>query len=97
VEHEWQELYNHGIAFYLKKDYWGAEESFKRILVNNRKDADVYFQLGKLYMKKKDPKNAKKMLRKYLSFDVEGKWEQEAEGYLAELQSGEPLPLSPLL
>ncbi len=86
VENEWQELYDQGVSAYLKKDYDEAARMFRAIIGKNKRDADAYFQLGKIYYKKKDAKPAKKMLKKYLIFDVQGKWEGEANRYLEELQ-----------
>lgn len=86
IEDEWQELYDQGVAAYLKKDYDQAAQKFRSIIQKNRHDADAYFQLGKIYFKNNEVKPAKKMLKKYLVFDVKGKWEQEANDYLKKLQ-----------
>ena len=87
VEKEWQELYQQGVEAYLKKDYDKAIQSFKVIVVKNKKDSDAYFQLGKLYFKQGEMKNSKKMFKKYLLFDVKGKWELEATRYLEQIET----------
>ncbi|OED35184.1 hypothetical protein AB834_05050 [PVC group bacterium (ex Bugula neritina AB1)] len=87
VEQEWQAFYDQAVAAYLHKDYDEAIRLFRSIIGKNKKDADVYFQLGKIYYKTKNAALSKKMLKKYLQFDVQGKWEDEAKNYLQELQS----------
>ncbi len=87
VEKEWQSLYQEGVEAYLKKDFDKAIQSFKVIVIKNKKDADAHFQLGKLYFKQGEMKAAKKVPKKYLLFDVHGKWESEAQRYLDEIEA----------
>lgn len=86
VERNLDDVYREGLKFYLNKEFDQAANSFEYILQHNRRDADAYFQLGKVYFKMHRKRPAKKMFARYLLFDVRGKWQEEAAQFLDQLK-----------
>jgi outer membrane protein assembly factor BamD (BamD/ComL family) len=89
INEELNDIYTQGIAHYLKQDYDKAIEVFQSILKKNKKDTDALFQLAKSYLKQGNKKMAKKIFKKFNSFETYAKWKEEVKLLLEKLKKKE--------
>ncbi|MBU1078713.1 MAG: tetratricopeptide repeat protein [Spirochaetes bacterium] len=61
-------LFNLGWLYYNDKEYTSSEEYYKKSLEYEEKNADVYYWLGKVYLAKKNKKEAKNMFQEALKY-----------------------------
>ncbi len=77
INSDFNKKYIEGISLYLQGQYEKAITCFISILKKNKRDPDIYYYLSKIYLKKGDKKQSKKMCKKYFLFDVSNKWKRE--------------------
>lgn len=61
-------LYQLGISYYLKRDYWHAEASFRHI-IKYAPTSDAYFNLGAILIKEQKYEEAVRIFKKALDLD----------------------------
>ncbi|MDD5067247.1 MAG: tetratricopeptide repeat protein [bacterium] len=78
-------LYSLGWLCFEKGDYKSSLEYYKKVLVYDEKDADVYYWLGKVYQAVKNTAQARKMWEKVLEIDPH---HQNAKNKLKSIKRG---------
>lgn len=82
VKEDHKDNYIKAISYYLKGDFGNSINMFKFIFKKNSRDPDVIYQMAKSYMSGGDKNRAKKLAKRYLRFETQGKWAKEAKEIL---------------
>lgn len=80
-------FYERGIIHSLRGTSHSAQKEFENLLKINRRDADAYYQLAKIYEEKKLFRKALKVYRRCMKYDHEKKWEIDALERIKKLEN----------
>jgi tetratricopeptide (TPR) repeat protein len=79
-------FYERGRIHFLRGASHIAQKEFETLLKINRRDADAYYQLGRIYEQTGQKKKALKLYRRCLTYDRNKKWETEISPRIKNLE-----------
>lgn len=81
------ELYTQGRIAYLRGSMEEAKDCFEKLLLSDRQDSDAAFQLGRVYHRLGDNRQAERFFRQCQQLPGGIKWSEEIKKYLQENKS----------
>lgn len=81
--------YERGVIYELRGEIFKAQKEFSTLLKINRRDADAYYQLGKICEQNGQSDKALRLYQKCLACDKDKKWEEELKHRIKNLKRPE--------